>query len=95
MEKHVWWEVPLRRHCIQRIKFPTIYKGIYETYLFGKSREVPYYHHQIISQLMISNKNSPYNYVPKPKLEIIANLDSWEQVLAISNNTVGKDITNS
>ena len=44
---------------------------------------------------MISNKNYPYNYLPKLKLERIANLDSWEQVLAISNNTVGKDITNS
>ena len=39
--------------------------------------------------------NSPYNYVPKPKLERIANLDSWEQVLVVSNNTIGKDITNS
>ena len=43
---------------------------------------------------MISNKNSPYNYVPKPKLERIANLDSWEKFPEVSNNTVGKDITN-
>ena len=44
---------------------------------------------------MISKKNSPYNYVPNPKLKRIVNLDSWEQVLAVSNNTAGKDITNS
>ena len=44
---------------------------------------------------MISNKNSPYNYDPNPKLERIANLDSWEKLLEVSNNTVGKDIKNS
>jgi len=44
---------------------------------------------------MILNKYSPYNILPKPKLERIANLDNWEQVLAVSNITLGKDITNS
>jgi len=41
-----------------------------------KIEKIPYDPHNVISQLTVLKKKSPCNYIPNPKWEKIANMDS-------------------